>query len=229
MLDCKSCSGSLTTFVMKGRTADQRKSRFAFVAAQCQNIWIIVFGELNANICGVRWRTAALLFIEHAGFWYLKFPESFLALLSTANRPMFCRKPGRLKGDWDMFSLVISSYIFLNQTWTKCEYEGFVTRVTRGLHAECDKNLPISFAWCSVKSKAETHGRYERLILGCFMSPHNNAILRHVWTVIQLFCSMLHRTTEAPPQTAEPAAEAPEAAVGHSKWINVVYGCLWSL
>ena len=41
--------------------------------------------------------------------------------ITTANRPMFCRKPSHLKGDWDMFSIVISSYIFLNQTWTKCE------------------------------------------------------------------------------------------------------------
>ena len=32
---------------------------------------------------------------------------------------------------------------------------------------------------------SETDGRYERLILGCFISPRNNATLRHVWTAIQ--------------------------------------------
>ena len=32
--------------------------------------------------------------------------------ITTANRPMCCRKPSRLKGNWDMFSIAISSYIF---------------------------------------------------------------------------------------------------------------------
>ena len=39
-----------------------------------------------------------------------------------------------------------------------------------------------------------------------------------------IFHSVLRRTTEAPPETVEPAAEAAEAAVGHTTWINVVYG-----
>ena len=42
-----------------------------------------------------------------------------------------------------------------------------------------------------------------------------------------IFHSVLRRTTEAPPEPVEPAAEAVEAAVGHTASINVfnvVYG-----
>lgn len=52
------------------------------------------------------------LYTTHVDFWYLKFPESFVALLCAANRPMFCRKPSQLKGDWNMFSMVIHVYKF---------------------------------------------------------------------------------------------------------------------
>ena len=99
--------------------------------------------------------------------------------------------------------------------------------VTRWLHAECDKNLPIWFAWRSVKSKAETHGRYERLILGCFMSPHKNAILRHVWTVIQLFipcCIGLQKPHPSPwSRPQKPQRQQLDIQNG-SMWSVDVYG-----
>ena len=187
MLDCKSCWGSLEFDNVCDERKDSRPAKVSiciccssmsehlnncFWWIECEHMWCTM-----AYVC--------IFFMKHAGFWYLKFPESFLALLSTANRPMFCRKPSRLKGNWDMFSMVISSYIFLNQTWTKCEWGKWF--VTRGLHAECDKNLPNTLSLIlMIQCKVQSWNSWKVWKTDTRML-HVSALLRHVWTVIQLF------------------------------------------
>ena len=113
----------VTVPVLK-RQEDRMRNRLVFIDyfGRCSVHWIlsgqafIKHSETNANVCGVRWCVGLRCLHSTCRFLVRKVSQ-----ITTANRPMCCRKPSRLKGNWDMFSIAIGSYIFLNQTWTKCE------------------------------------------------------------------------------------------------------------
>ena len=104
----------VTVPVLK-RQEDRMRNRLVLIDyfGRCSVHWIlsgqafIKHSETNANACGVRWCVGLRCLHSTCRFLVRKVSQ-----ITTANRPMCCRKPSRLKGNWDMFSIAISSYIF---------------------------------------------------------------------------------------------------------------------